>query len=652
MLHSDMTAPTSPMGAAVMGSSMISPLRHLDPTALSLAAKAESRNREVHLPPVSSYRWWARRTESINGAILDAVSIDRPGRLLVVDPFAGGGVIPLATVIRGHRAYAQDLNPWATAGLVGMLNLATVKQLAVAGGRLGQLAGPLLTRAYSTRFTDGRPAVLSHTFRVATATCPTCTTTLRIFPHAMVSLCARRERGYEAAFLACPRGHLFPGSSRHAVACPECGTRTDPTVAYTARRVATCPTCSARLKLDVLASGVSWRWQVALVERTAGRDRELALPTAAEVAQAESGWTPTVTLPEIPPGAETRVLLRHGFRTWSDLYPPRQRVVIEGLSALAGDAAHDPHVVRALRLAIVGSTEMAGMLSRWDRYYLKSYESMAGHRFNFTTFTTEPNVWGTSVSGRGSLTRRLVSFDRAANWLRRRIPNGLTIEGPLRASRRRTPFPPDVDVRVVEGTSSRILLTTASADLVLTDPPYHDDVQYDELSLPLRAWADQSLARLEGEAVANSSTGNLQSFHDYGQALNTIFRECRRVLRSDGHLILSYANREPAAWAALLAALQSAGFHAAACAVVASENEADVVKRQVRACKYDLLMDLCPNQTSASRALLVQPFPKDDEGRFLAIVSHSFLRVGRLERDSLRQMDSALRSTAFLLKPA
>lgn len=91
-----------------------SPLRHFDAAAVSSKVRREVRNREVHLPPVSTYRWWARRTEAVNGAILDAVSADRPGRMVVSDPFAGGGIIPLAAVMRGHSVYAQDLNPWAT----------------------------------------------------------------------------------------------------------------------------------------------------------------------------------------------------------------------------------------------------------------------------------------------------------------------------------------------------------------------------------------------------------------------------------------------------------------------------------------------------------------------------------------------------------
>ena len=102
---------------------ILSPLRHLDANEISARVRREVRNREVHLPPVSTYRWWARRTESVNGSIIDAVSRDHSGRMVVSDPFAGGGVIPLAAVMRGHKVYAQDLNPWAATGLAAMLAL-------------------------------------------------------------------------------------------------------------------------------------------------------------------------------------------------------------------------------------------------------------------------------------------------------------------------------------------------------------------------------------------------------------------------------------------------------------------------------------------------------------------------------------------------
>jgi adenine-specific DNA methylase len=270
------------------------------------------------------------------------------------------------------------------------------------------------------------------------------------------------------------------------------------------------------------------------------------------------------------------------------------------------ECSANPAVVRALSMAVVGSAEMAGHLSRWDRYYLKSYEAMAGHRFNLTTLAVEPNVWGTVTSGRGTVLRRMTQLVKAASWLRERA-------GP-------------VEARVVEGSSERLLLDDASVDLVLTDPPYHDDVQYSELSLPLRAWADLSDGHLAGEAVVGRVTGDDQ----YGPLLARIFTEARRALRPGGHLIFSYANRSPEAWVALFASLQRAGFRALGCEIVHSENETDQAKRGIRACTLDLILDLVP----AGDVPLTWHGPRvtgnSDEIVFLRLVAATFADVGSL----------------------
>src|ERR1039458_2846352 len=144
-------------------------LERFDSVAVSLRAAREVRNREIYLPPVAVYRWWARRTEAVFGGILDAFFADRPGPGLVVDPFCGGGVIPLAAAIRGHHLYAQDLNPWAMQGLSGMLRLPSPDEIQQLTKQIEEAAEPLLRSAYATTFSDGEQATISHTFRVASA---------------------------------------------------------------------------------------------------------------------------------------------------------------------------------------------------------------------------------------------------------------------------------------------------------------------------------------------------------------------------------------------------------------------------------------------------------------------------------------------------
>jgi putative DNA methylase len=630
---------TPPIGSA---------LRLLDSETVSAAAKAESRNREVHLPPVSTYRWWARRTSAVNGAVIEVFQVDHPGRLLVADIFAGGGVIPLSAITRGHQVYAQDLNPWSAAGLAGMLGLPDPKLLQEAAATLEQWMHTEIESAYGTTLSDGTRGHVAHTFRVATGECTGCGRRARMFPHALVSLLARKERGGSRAWLACRNGHLFAADAGDVQRCPECHGPVDPAENYTPGRRVTCK-CG---HVDRLADRAeTWRWEVVLVERAGIRRRELDKPATAEMEAAdEARWSPSRDLGSIEDGQETRVLRRHGFSSWNQLYPARQLVLLTRVLDAASRCSPDPDVIRAVKMAVIGSAEMAGHLSRWDRFYLKSYEAMAGHRFNLTTFVVEPNVWGTVASGRGTVLRRMAQLVKAARWLKEQTGRQLHVEGPVSAIGPISPMG-DWDARVVEGSSEHLRLPTGSVHLVLTDPPYHDDVQYSELSAPLRAWARLANGALAGEAVVNAATGQLTDDGAYERLLTRIFTEARRALRSDGHMIFSYANRSPRAWVALFSALQSAGMKAVGCEIVHSENETDHAKRNVRACTLDLILNLIPRGDEPVAPHAPAAPIEGDEADFLRTVAVTFLNIGSLEGDWARDLYANLRQSKFLCMP-
>ena len=252
-------------------------------------------------------------------------------------------------------------------------------------------------------------------------------------------------------------------------------------------------------------------------------------------------------------------------------------------------------------MAIVGTSEFAGHLCRWDRFYLKCNDATAGHRFNFSTFVPEINVVGAGDIGRGTLRRRVRSIGKASNWLRAHDLDHLNLAtGRAPAS---SSFE-NADARLVLGDSSDLGGRSGRFDLALTDPPYHDDVQYSELSLLFRSWADLSVGDLEGEASTNLVTGVNADGADYGQTLRRIFAECRRTLRDEGRLVFSYANTDPEAWVFLLAGLHDAGLHAVACISVHSENETDFKKRDVKSCVEDLLMELSPTAPTSGPLVL------------------------------------------------
>ncbi len=624
-------------------------LRHLDVEGLRAPTQLESRSRQRHLPPISVYRWWARRTETVSGALIDAVGRDLPGRLLVADPFAGGGVIALAALLRGHQVYAQDVNPWAARSLVTMLALPHHAEIAAAGERLHRAVASTLDRAYSTELADGTSAQIAHTLRVATGPCPRCMETLRLFPTATVSLRARVDAGGDEGYVACRAGHLHLATTAKRTSCQTCARYVDPRAQYTSGRMARCLSCRWTGKSAEVAGPNGFTWEPVLVERVNSDRREIGEPTAAELERAsDRSWRPTLELPAIEAGVETSALVRHGMRAWHDLYPARQRVVLEELLAHCLEAAEgNEGVAGALKAAVIGATEMAGHASRWDARYLKAYEVVANHRFSFTTLAVEPNVWGAGEVGRGTVERRLEHLEKASLWLEERVGVRLVVDGPRSALDRRTPVRSDVDARVVAGGSQRLVLPSGTLDAIITDPPYHDDVQYGELSDVFRAWAGVTTGRLAEDAIVGAGDGR-SATANYESMLTAIFVEARRSLRSDGHLVLSYANRSPAAWVALLGALQAAGFRAVGYSVVHSENEIDHAKAGKRACSLDVLVDMVPDSVGQVRRFRPGGEPSGDEEAFPRVAGSYTLKVGSLSGSWREQLTADLRGCPFL----
>lgn len=615
-----------------MASVVRSPLRHLDVEAISAAAAAETRRRESHLPPVSVFRWWARRTESVVGSVIDATSIHRPGRMTIADPFAGGGTIALAAAMRGHRVYAQDINPWAVRGVATSMTLPAPSRIEKAIEALAERMEQLMGKAYEV---DG--VTVLRTMRVKTGHCPNCGTEICLYPTGLVSLEQRVDRGGSTGLLACPAGHLFRGEATGRRRCPECRRMSDPDARYTAGGEVTCYSCRQKAPTPSLERA---SWVPVIVEVLEGDHRAVRLVTRQEAQRAESpSWRPQRSLGPIPEGAETRRLLLHGYRKWEDLYPRRQRVVIEALlAAIPEVAGGDDILANALETALIGVAEFPGYLSRWDARYLKPYEAIANHRFQPTTFAVEPHVWGVGKLGRGTALARLKALAKAAQWSEDKL-GGRIVR--IRQAPRKAQL--TADTTLLTASAHCLGVPDRSLDLVLTDPPYHDDVQYAELAWLYQSW-NGGIRRLEGDLTVGPHGTSTAS---YRHEMTKVFKEVRRALKDDGHLILSYANRNPEAWIALVGALHDAGFQAVGVASVLAENESDHSKANRRAATYDLLVDVVP-ATGKSIEKHRAVTDATDQGRFLHLVSEWVLQIGELPQGWEEQMTAQLKDSEFL----
>lgn len=609
-----------------------SPLRHLDVVKVSADALKETRRRESHLPPVSVFRWWARRPESVVGAVIDAVVIDRPGPLVIADPFAGGGTIALAAAMRGHVVYAQDINPWAVRGLTTTFSLPARERIQEAAESLHEHLSDLLAQAYEVD-----EMTVLRTMRVKVGMCPDCGTELRLYPTGLVSLMRRVDRRGTRGWLACPAGHLVEGDTAKGWRCKQCRRVANPTAAYTAGGKIRCYSCRKHVAIVDLED---MTWVPSLVEVVEGGEREVRPVTAAEATRAESRkWKPRRSLGPIQLGSETRTLLRHGFRNWEDLYPRRQRVVMEKMfAALPEVAGGDERLFLALETALIGVAEFAGYASRWDSRYLKPYEANANHRFQATTFAVEPHIWGVGRLGRGTAMSRLNALAKAADWSSEKL-SGRKVQ--VRSTLRKVSLAPGTTLAA--GSAHRLGVPDASLDLVLTDPPYHDDVQYAELAWLYQAW-NGGVHRLEGDLTVGPHG---TAANAYRREMTKAFEEVHRALKEDGHLILSYANREPEAWVALIGALHDSGFQAAGVVAVVSENETDHAKANRRAATYDLLIDVIP-QTGSPVVQHRDISNETIQGAFLNLVAGWVTRIGELPEGWEEAMAAELSRSEFL----
>jgi adenine-specific DNA methylase len=252
-------------------------------------------------------------------------------------------------------------------------------------------------------------------------------------------------------------------------------------------------------------------------------------------------------------------------------------------------------------LAVIGAAEMPAFLSRWDRRYLKVYEGIANHRYAHTTLVVESNPL--AEMGRGSLPHRLKTARKALEWVAVHTPPRLRANFLAPSARRLTP---NHGVVIATGSSIRQRLKDGVVDLVLTDPPYYDDVQYGELARLLHFWLSmyQRVPAIDEaqEAVPNRSRGNDGNF--YSQVIARCLSESKRTLAPRGKVILTFHNKKMAAWKALCQALHEAGLAVRAASAVRVENDADHSKRQGRGLLHDLVLE-CERQRARNAGKVV-----------------------------------------------
>ena len=322
------------------------------------------------------------------GALLDAASLEKSAPA-IGDPFSGGGTVAIEAARRGLAMYAQDIHPWAVAGLASALDGVDADVLEKCAESALEKLEPIRTRLYRTPCpAHGKKSELIHIFWVRTCTCPTCGRIIYLYPYTLLTLASRKDGEREGYFgcRSCGKIGAYAVKSGGGHRCHSCGASLPaPSESLLADRMITCVDAACRKTFRIF-HGEASIWKSVLVQRSCQRKGErfvhFDIPTRRESSpHSRPRKLPAALTRRIPEGIETSILRRAGFNLWSDLYPARQLTTMLAAAAAVNALDTSDDVRARLRLAVCGAAEMAGFLSRWDRYYPKAFEAMANHRY-------------------------------------------------------------------------------------------------------------------------------------------------------------------------------------------------------------------------------------------------------------------------------
>ena len=517
----------------------------------------------------------ARRLTQAAHESLGGVPGTRP---LVVDPFAGGGAIPLEALRIGADAFASDLNPVAV-----LLNKVVLEHIPKHGARLAEevrrwgawvkeQAQVELGRFYP-KDADGAAPIAYLWARTIHCEGPGCGVEVPL----VRSLWLSKKRGRSVGIRLVPRKDRG-GVVVEIVENPKASEANQGTVR---RGSATCPCCgyttpvaSVRTQLKARQGGAADAKLLCVVTTRPGQQgRFYRLPTeddleavraATELAQREGHHGNRMTL--VPNEKISLNEIRristpiYGMTTWGNLFTPRQAlalVTLVGLVREAGeqcreecDAGLAEAVATCLALAIDKQADLTNSLCAWE-----PFAECPRHLFGRQAI---PMVWdfaeGVPVS------------DSSGGW-------SIFVDNMARALES---VGSDWRVGHVQLASATAhLLPDDAAHAFVTDPPYYDAVPYAYLSDFFYVWLRRTLgstfpALFASESVPKDEEIVVDRPHElststkdiafYEANLQRAFAEGRRVLMPEGIGTIVFASKTTASWEAILQAIVDAGW--------------------------------------------------------------------------------------------
>jgi adenine-specific DNA methylase len=486
----------------------------------------------------------------------------------LLDPFLGGGTSLVETIKMGGEITGVDVDPVACAISRFEGCAVDLPDLGVALKGLYADVGERLRTHYRTEV-DGVEKTVLHYFWVQAVRCGGCEAVNDAHPNHRLAF------SNTVQWVFCPRcddvAPIPVGETEYR--CRPCGHSFLVGVGPATRGKMTCATCGHQERLiDVARRDGRPRWRLFALEVLDDEERQpvpmsrrrFQSATEADRARyqrahaalqvrlaAAPNW-----VPDGPIDRDDRIdnrLIAYGYETYPDLFNSRQllhlSMLAEGIAGLGDD------VRPALALAFSDHLTTNCMMTSYAQGWRRLVPLFAVRAFRHVSRPVELNPW-LQGTGRGTFPNAVRQVERAANDLR--APRELETAGGFRSTSYR-----NGTAKVVNADSRDLpFVKTGSVSLVLTDPPYYDNIAYSELAafyLPWLRLVDKTVRGSDGPPPLRAADRGRAAATTFSVELGRAFQEIERTMTADARAVFTYKHSTAAGWWVLGKALLSTG---------------------------------------------------------------------------------------------
>jgi putative DNA methylase len=591
---------------------------------LSEVAEVESWRKEVYRPVYHMHKWWAQRLGSVfRGAILGATApagsaimdlfwqpVRLPG-VVVFDPFMGSGTTVGEAHKLGCTAIGRDINAVAARSVRTALSETSEHEVRELFALLDAKVGKSLRRLYRGIDSKGREADVLYFFWVKRLPCPACSKSVRLFSTQIFARHAYTAKNPQVHIVCPDCAEVFPGLITDKKSkCPGCASSFDPHEGTAERQTATCRECKHEFAIAKAYRALGAPPEHDLYAKlmlTADGEKEYLRITADDLSRFEAASkqlaAKKLPLPrvEICDGHNTKQALNYGYRHWSDFFNDRQSLALATL-ARAIQELPEGSATDALATLFSGALEFNNMFASYKGEGTGAVRHMFSHHvLKPERMPIEANVWGTPKSSGAFSTLFESRLVRALAYKAAPFELAVEYDGKQKKGRKIVGISPPMGAPVLElkaaevpktgglyvscGDSSKTGMPDASVDLVLTDPPFFDNVHYSELADFFFVWQElyfgakspsgKGTTRHKGE-VQDTDVGR------FATKLQAVFGECCRVLKDEGLLVFSYHHSRDEGWSSVCDAVLGAGFSFVQAQPVKAEMSVAAPKAQAK----------------------------------------------------------------------